>query len=118
MKPGNVHGDKHPVVIEKDTCKIADWKKVVGEQSSHPQRNVPGQVAPQPGPSSPPAPGPSSSGESEVPDAESEDEVQDSLDPSSDDDNDQVDIAQLCQEGGVSFQKFLLTKAVSELQET
>jgi hypothetical protein len=119
-KPGNVYGDKHPVAIKKDTCKIADWKKVVGEQSSHPQRNVPRQVAPQPGPSSSPVPGPSSSGESEVPDTESEDEVRDSLEPSSDDDDDQADAARLCREGGVSFpfQHLLLSKAVSELQET
>jgi hypothetical protein len=120
VKPGNIYGDKHPVLIEKETRKMAEWKKVVGEQSSRPQRNIPGQVAPQPGPSSPPAPGPSSSGESEVPDAESEDEVRDSLDPSSDDDDDQADAARLCREGGVSFpfQHLLLSKAVSELQET
>jgi transposase InsO family protein len=120
VKPGNIYGDKHPVLIEKETRKMADWKKVVGERSSRPQRNVPGQVAPQPGPSSPPAPGPSSSGESEVPDAESEDEVRDSLDPSSNDDDDQADAARLCREGGVSFpfQHLLLSKAVSEQQET
>jgi hypothetical protein len=65
-------------------------------------------------------PGPSSSGESEVPDAESEDEVRDSLGPSSDDDDDQADAARLCREGGVSFpfQHLLLSKTVSELQET
>jgi hypothetical protein len=120
VKPGNIYGNKHPVLIKKETRKMTDWKKVVGEQSSRPQRNVPGQVAPQPGPSSPPTPDPSSSGESEIPDAESEDEVRDSLDPSSDDDNDQADAARLCREGGVSFpfQHLLLSKAVSELQET
>jgi hypothetical protein len=75
-------------------------------------------AAPEPGPSSPPVPGPSSSGESEVPDAESEDEVRDSLDPSSDDDDDQADTARLCREGGVTLQRLLISKAISELQET
>jgi hypothetical protein len=79
---------------------MRDWKKVVGEQSSRPQRGVPRPTAAhEPGPSSPPAPGPSSSGESEVPGAESEDEVRDSIDPSSDDDDDQADTARLCREG-------------------
>jgi hypothetical protein len=119
VKPGNVYGDKHPATIEKEMRKMRDWKQVVGEQSSRPQRGVPRPTAaPEPGPSSPPAPGPSSSGESEVPDAESEDEVRDSLDPSSDDDDDQADTARLCREGGVTFQRLLLSKAVSELQET
>jgi hypothetical protein len=76
VKPGNVYGDKHPATIEKDTRKMRDWKQVVGEQSSRPQRGIPRPTAAsEPGPSTPPAPGPSSSGESEVPDAESEDEV-------------------------------------------
>jgi hypothetical protein len=121
VKPGNVYGDKHPATIEKDTRKMRNWKQIVGEQSSCPQRGVPQPMAaPEPGPSSPSAPGPSSSGESEVPDAKSEDEVRDSLDPSSDDDDDQADAARLCREGGVSFpfQHLLLSKAVSELQET
>jgi hypothetical protein len=120
VKPGNIYGDKHPVQVEKETHKMRNWKKVVGEQSSRPQRNIPGPVAPAPGPSLPPVPSPSSSGESEVPDTESEDEVCDSLAPSSDDNNDQVDVTRLCREGGVSlpFQHFLLSKAISELQET
>ena len=118
VKPGNIYGDKHPVSIEKDTRKMRNWKQVVGKQSSRPQRGIPGPAAPEPGPSSPPVPGPSSSGESEVPNTKSEDEVRDSLKPSSDDNNDQADATRLCWEGGVTFQRFLLTKAVSELQET
>jgi hypothetical protein len=119
VKPGNVYGDKHPATIEKEMRKMRDWKQVVGEQSSRPQRGVPRPTAaPEPGPSSPPVPRPSSSGESEVPGAESEDEVRGSLEPSSDDGDDQADTARLCREGGVTFQRLLLTKAVSELQET
>ena len=75
VKPGNVYRSKHPVDIEKDTRRMRDWKQVVGEQSSRPQRGVPSPAASEPGPSSPPVPGPSSSGKSKIPDTKSKDEV-------------------------------------------
>ena len=81
-KEGNVYSDKHPVQIEKDIHWKKDWDQIVGEQSSHPQPNVPGPSTPVlvPTPPHQPQEG-TSSGEEEKPDSESE--VEDSLEPSS-----------------------------------
>jgi hypothetical protein len=99
------------VDVEKDTRQLKDWKKVVGEQPSRPQH---GNV---PGPSVPPAPNPPSDQEieGESP-SESEDEVLDSLEPSSDDEE-EASVTRLYWEGGIAFQHFLISKAVSPTAE-
>ena len=107
--------DKHPVQIEKDICQKKDWDRIVGEQSSHPQPNVPGPSTPVPVPPPPcqPQEG-TSSGEEEKPDSKSE--VKDSLEPSSSSEEAEL-VAQLAQEGGVHFQHFLISKAISPTAE-
>ena len=114
-KEGNVYGDKHPIQIEKDICQKRDWDWIVGKQSSHPQPNVPGPStsALVPPPPHQPQEG-TSSGEEEKPDSESE--VEDSLEPSSSSEEVEL-VAQLAQEGGVHFQHFLISKAVSPTAE-
>ena len=109
-KEGNVYGDKHPVQIEQDIRRKKDWDQIVGEQSSCPRPNVPGPSTPAPVPSPPHQPQEgTSSGEEEKPDSESE--VEDSLEPTSDSEAELV--AQLAQEGGVHFQHFLVSKVIS-----
>ena len=90
----NVYGDKHLVQVEKETCKQGDWRKIVGEQSSLPQRSAPG-------PSSRPNP-------PILEDSDSESEVRDSLNPS----GDRSEIAGPCREGGAALSHFLITKAI------
>ena len=109
-KEGNVYGDKHPVQIEQDICWKKDWDRIVGEQSSRPRSNVPGPstLVPVPPPPCQPQEG-TSSGEEEKPDSESE--VKDSLEPSSNSEEVEL-IARLAQEGGVHFQHFLVLKVV------
>jgi len=97
----NVYGNKTPIEIEKDIHKQRDWSRIVGEESSRPQRE------PVPGPSRQPPPDPLPEGEG----LESEEEVQDSLEPS-DDDGESVTVSQLCQEGGVAFQHFLISRSI------
>ena len=110
-KEGNVYGDKHPVQIEQDIRWKKDWDRIVGKQSSHPRPNVPSPSTPAPVPSPPHQPQEgTSSGEEEKPDSESE--VRDSLEPPSDPEEAEL-IAQLAQEGGVYFQHFLVSKAIS-----
>ena len=110
-KEGNVYGDKHPVQIEKDICWKKDWDQIVSKQSSCPRPNVPGPSTPAlvPPPPHQPQEG-TSSGEEEKPDSESE--VKDSLEPSSGSEEVEL-VARLAQEGGVHFQHFLVSKAVS-----
>ena len=109
-KEGNVYGDKHPVQIEQDIHQKRDWDRIVGKQPSHPRPNVPGPStsAPVPSPPHQPQEG-TSSGEEEKPDSESE--VEDSLEPAPDSEAELV--ARLAQEGGVHFQHFLVSKAIS-----
>ena len=113
-KEGNIYGDKHPVQIEKDIHRKKDWDRIVSEQSSHPQPNVPGPSTPVlvPPPHQPQEG--TSSGEEEKPDSESE--VKDSLEPSSGSEEAEL-VAQLAQEGGVHFQHFHISKAVSPTAE-
>ena len=110
-KEGNIYSDKHPVQIEQDIRRKKDWDQIVGEQSSHPHPNVPGLSTPTlvPPPPHQPQEG-TSSGEEEKPDSESE--VEDSLKPSSDSEEVEL-VTRLAQEGGVHFQHFLVSKAVS-----
>jgi len=100
----NVYGEKHPVQVEKDIKRQRDWRKVVGEESSHPRRQaIPGGV---PVPDSVPY---YSSGE-EGSGSDSEEEVGDALgSPSSSGDE---KVARLSQEGGVAFFDFLVSKAI------
>ena len=109
-KEGNVYGDKHPVQIEKDIRRKKDWDRIVGEQSSRPHPNVPGPSTPAPVPPPPHQPQEGTSSGEEKPDSESE--VEDSLEPSSDSEGADF-VARLAQEGGVQFQHFLVSKAVS-----
>ena len=110
-KEGNVYSDKHPVQIEQDICQKKDWDWIVGEQSSRPHPNVPGPSTPAPVPPPPHQPQEgTSSGEEEMPDSESE--VEDSLEPSSGSEEADL-VARLAQEGGVHFQHFLVSKAIS-----
>jgi hypothetical protein len=64
-----------------------------------------------------PTPGPFSPQqiEGESP-SESEDEIRNSLEPSSDNEE-EVSVARLCWEGGVAFQHFFISKAVSPTAE-
>jgi len=99
VKPGNVYGNKHPVEIEKEIRSKRTWSKVVGEHSSRPRPGAPGRTGPPPelaeeGPEA----GPSSV-------HNSEDDVEDSLEPSSSSDDDPV--AKLCREGGAALSHFL-----------
>jgi len=100
IKPDNVYGSKTPVEIEKDISKQRDWKRIVGEESSRPQR---GSI---PGPSRQPPPKPLLEEEG----SESGDEVEESLDPS--DNEESLTVNRLCREGGVAFQHFLVSKAI------
>ena len=109
-KEGNVYGDKHPVQIEQDICQKKDWDRIVGEQSSHPHPNVPGPGTPASVPSPPHQPQEGTSSGEEKPDSKSE--VEDSLEPSSGSEEAEL-VAQLAQEGGVHFQHFLVSKAIS-----
>jgi len=101
IKPDNVYRDKTPIEIEKDIRKHKDWSRIVGEESSRPQRE------PIPGPSRQPPPDPLPEGEG----SDSEDEVQGSLEPS-DDDDESVAVNRLCREGGVAFQHFLISRSI------
>jgi len=100
----NVYGEKHPVQVEKDIKRQRDWRKVVGEESSHPRRQaIPGGV---PVPDSVPY---YSSGEEDL-GSSSEEEVDDTLgSPSSSGDE---KVARLSREGGVAFFNFLISKAI------
>jgi len=110
----SVYGKKHPVAVEKDITRLKDWKKVVGEPSSLPRAI--------PGPSSRPLPVEESS-DDENPDIqedapvinpsdEEEGDVEESLEPSSEE---EVNLLKLCREGGVAFQHFLISKAISPI---
>ena len=79
--------------------KLKDWKKIVQEQSSLPRHNTPR-------PSSRPSP------PSIEEDSDSESEVKESLEPSSDEDG-QPEVSKLCWEGGAALSHFLITKAIS-----
>ena len=112
-KPGNVYGDKHPTQIEKEIRKKRNWSKIVGEkprskriQESEP---VPRSSLPSPERSPSPVSTSSSSGDDQELDDE---EVERSLEPSSDDSEEDA-LARLCQEGGLKFQPFLISKVVS-----
>ena len=107
-RPGNVYGDKHPVQIEKEIARPRAWRDIVGESSSRPRRAVPAKPVVQPPP---------------VPVADSEDEVHDSLEPSSSgesekplsessDSEEEAALARLCREGGAALSHFLLHKAL------
>ena len=105
-RPGNVYGDKHPVEIEKEIARPKAWRDIVGESSSRPQRAVPAKPAAK-------APPP--------PVSDSEDEVQDSLEPSSSGESEkplsesseeEMTVARLCREGGAALSHFLLHKAL------
>ena len=67
---------------------------------------------PVPGPSSPP-PERSPSPEGASSGSEDDDEVEKSFEPSSDNESEDAALARLCREGGVKFQAFLISKAVS-----
>ena len=108
-QPGNVYGDKHPTQIEKEIRKKRDWSKIVGEK---PWSRGNKEPEPVPGPSSPP-PERSPSPEGASSGSEDNNEVEKSLEPSSDDNDEDATLARLCQEGGVKFQAFLISKAVS-----
>jgi len=110
----SVYGKKHPVAVEKDITRLKDWKKVVGEPSSLPRAI--------PGPSSRPLPVEESS-DDENPDIQEdapvvdpsdkeEGDVEESLEPSSEE---EVNLLKLCREGGVAFQHFLISKAISPM---
>ena len=107
-KPGNVYGEgRHPMEIEKGIRRTRDWKKVVEERASCPGRNE----GPVPSPSRLSCEGvedPSLSG----PSSSDEEEVQGSLEPASDKEEDNL-VVRLCWKGGVGLQTFLLSKAVS-----
>ena len=107
-RPGNVYGDKHPTQIEKEIARPKAWRDIVGESSSRPRRTVPTKLVVQP----PPAPT-----------VDSEDEVQDSLEPSSSgesekplsessDAKEEAALFRLCREGGAALSHFLLHKAL------
>src|SRR6202000_2433956 len=85
------------------------WSKIVGKK---PRSRGNKEPEPVPGPSSPP-PERSPSPEDASSGSEGNDEVEKSLEPSSDDDNEDAALARLCREGGVKFQAFLISKAVS-----
>ena len=106
---GNVYGDKHPTQIKKEIRKQRDWSRIVGE---HPWSKGNKESEPVPGPSSPP-PERSPSPEGTSSGSEDDNEVEKSLEPSSDDESKGATLARLCQEGGVKFQTFLISKAVS-----
>ena len=108
-QPGNVYGDKHPTQIEKEIKKKRDWSKIVGEK---PQSRGNKEPEPVPGPSSPP-PERSPSPEGASSGSEDNDEVEKLLESSSDDNDEDAALARLCWEGGVKFQAFLISKAVS-----
>ena len=100
IKPDNVYGSKTPVEIEKDINKQRDWKRIVGEESSRLQR---GSI---PGPSRQPPLEPLLEEEG----SESEDKVEESLDPFGNEEL--LTVNRLCREGGVAFQHFLVSKAI------
>ena len=103
IKPGNVDREgKHPIDIEKGIRRSRDWKKVVEEHASRPGRMED------------PVPGPSHSPLQETEDpSSSEGEVQDSLEPTSDQEEEDRTVVKLYWEGGVGLQTFLSSKAVS-----
>ena len=108
-QPGNVYGDKHPTQIKRKIRKQRDWSRIVGER---PQFKGNKASEPAPGPSSPP-PERSPSPESASSGSEDNNEVERLLKPSSDDDSEGAALAKLWWEGGVRFQTFLISKAVS-----
>ena len=112
-KPGNVYGDKYPTQIEKEIGKKRDWSKIFSEK---PQSRGNKESEPVPRPSSPPperSPSPESTSSSSGDDQKLDDEeVERSLEHSSDDSEEDA-LAKLCREGGVKFQTFLISKAVS-----
>ena len=110
VKPGNVYGDKYPVDIEKSIRKKKDWSCVVGERSSRPRRAVPGPSSAPQREVTPPESG------SDAPPV-SEDEVRGSLEPPSDDEDEEASVVRLSREGGVALQHFLVSKAVSPTAE-
>ena len=105
VKLGNVYGNKHPVEIEKEIRSKRTWSRVVGEHSSRPRPGAPGRTGPPPElTEEEPEAGPSSI-------HDSEDDVEDSLQPSSSSDDDHV--AKLCREGGAALSHFLIFKAIT-----
>jgi hypothetical protein len=95
---------------------MKDWKKVVRDFSVAPRRGRSSGAKPVPGPSSQPLPERESSTEEEIEASESEDEVEQSIEPSGfttpEEDTDAL-LARLCREGGVELQNLLISKAVS-----
>jgi len=110
----SIYRKKHPLAVERDITCLKDWKKVVREPSSL-LRLVPG-------PSSCPLPVEESSDKegSEAlenapvvdPSNEEEGDIEESLEPSSEE---EINLLKLCREGGVAFQHFLISKAISPL---
>ena len=82
-QPGNVYGDKHPTQVEKEIRKKRDWSKIVGER---PRSGRNKESEPIPGPSLPP-PERSPSPERASSGSRDNDEVERSLEPLSDDDD-------------------------------
>ena len=108
-----MYGDKHPTQIKKEIRKKRDWSEIVGEK---PRSKRIQESEPVPGPSSPPlerSPSPQSTSSGSGDDQKLDDEeVERSLEPSSDDSEEDA-LARLCQGGGVKFQTFLIFKVVS-----
>ena len=118
--PGNVYGEsRHPVDIERNIRKKKDWSKIVGERSSLPRRQKAAEVPEPIAPGTPEEKSSDSEGsaskEEKAP-SDSEDEVQDPLEPS-DDEEEEANLAKICQEGGVAAIIFLMSKAVSPAAE-
>ena len=104
-----MYSDKHPTQIEKEIRKKRDWSKIVSEK---PRSRGNKELEPVPGPSSPP-PERSPSPEGTSSGSGDNNEVEKSLEPSSDNESEDAALARLCREGGVNFQAFLISKAVS-----
>jgi len=104
----NVYGKKHPVEVEKDILRQGDWKKVVGEESSHPrQQNIPGGV---PVPDSVPYYSSDKEGGDDDRSDNSEDETHEMLGPPSPSEEEEAVTSRLSREGGVNFLSFLVSK--------
>ena len=104
-----MYGDKHPTQIEKKIRKQRDWSRIVSERLRSKGNK---ESEPVPRPSSPP-PERSPSPEGTSSGSGDDNEIEKSLEPSSDDESEDAALARLCWEGGVKFQTFLISKVVS-----
>ena len=96
--PGNVYGeDRHPVQQFQDIQQMCQWKRTVGDVQGRSQPPTAWHQRQVPGPSSS---NPQHDSDSPPPSRGSVDEVEDLL------------VAQLAQEGGVEFVRYLLFRAV------